>query len=41
MSREEALQEYTETKDILLLQKRLGHKYIRSTMQFLVKRGVY
>jgi hypothetical protein len=41
MSKKEALQEYANTKDILLLQKKLGHKHIKSTVNFLRRNGVF
>jgi hypothetical protein len=34
---QEALEEYKETRDIIKLQKRLGHKNIRSTFDLLGK----
>lgn len=37
--RQNALQEYGKTRNIVLLQKRLGHKHIRSTLDLLVRSG--
>jgi hypothetical protein len=36
VERQKALQEYSKTCNIVLLQKRLGHKNIRSTFNLLV-----
>jgi hypothetical protein len=33
--KEKALQEFKQTQNIVLLQKRLGHKHIRSTLNLL------
>jgi hypothetical protein len=38
-SQQQALTEYKQMKDLLLLQKRLGHKKLQSTMRFLDKNG--
>jgi hypothetical protein len=35
LKRWKALVEYQKTKDILLLQRRLGHKHLRSTIVYL------
>gem|GEM_PF-4443611 len=37
--RQDALREYGKTRNIVLLQKRLGHKHIRSTLDLLVRSG--
>ena len=37
VKRWKALVEYHKTKDILLLQQRLGHKHVRSTFAYLEK----
>jgi hypothetical protein len=37
--RQDVLREYGKTRNIVLLQKRLGHKHIRSTLDLLVRSG--